>query len=253
MGTPFEEFLVKNGVDSVTVEGVADTAYELPLSLDVHHPKVNVPVLWWRSVGHSHTAFVMETLIDEIARSTGQDPVAYRRSLLSEKHTRHRAALDLAVAKSGYGKKTLPKGHAFGVAVHESFNTVVAYVVEASVTNGQPVLHKVTAGVHCNTVVNPLSVETQVQGAALMGLGTTLPGAAITFKDGVVQQSNFGDYTVARMPQMPVIEVFTVPSTEPPTGMGEPGLPPLAPAFANAIAHLTGTPLRGLPFDMSHA
>jgi len=253
MGTPFEQYLVKNGVDSVTVEGVADTAYELPLSLDVHHPKVNVPVLWWRSVGHSHTAFVMETLVDEIARSTGQDPVAYRRSLLSEKHTRHRAALDLAVAKSGYGKKTLPKGHAFGVAVHESFNTVVAYVVEASVTNGQPVLHKVTAGVHCNTVVNPLSVETQVQGAALMGLGTTLPGAAITFKDGVVQQSNFGDYTVARMPQMPVIEVFTVPSTEPPTGMGEPGLPPLAPAFANAIAHLTGTPLRGLPFDMSHA
>jgi isoquinoline 1-oxidoreductase beta subunit len=253
MGTPFEQYMVKNGVDSVTVEGVADTVYDLPLSLDVHHPKVNVPVLWWRSVGHSHTAFVMETLIDEIARTTGQDPVAYRRSLLSDKHTRHRAALDLAVSKSGYGKKQLPAGHAFGVAMHESFNSVVAYVVEASVKDGQPVLHKVTAGVHCNTVVNPLSVEAQVQGAALMALGTTLPGSAITLKDGVVQQSNFGEYTVARMPQMPVIEVFTVTSTDVPTGMGEPGLPPLAPAFANAISKLTGFPLRELPFNMLHS
>jgi isoquinoline 1-oxidoreductase beta subunit len=250
MGTPFESFMVKNGVDQVTVEGIADTPYDLPLALEVHHPKVNVPVLWWRSVGHTHTAFVMETLVDEIARSTGQDPVAYRRSLLSAKHTRHRAALDLAVAKSGYGTKTLPAGRAWGVAVHESFDSVVAYVVEASVKDGQPALHKVTAGVHCNTVVNPLSVEAQVQGAALMALGTTLPGAAITLKDGVVEQSNFSDYTVARMPQMPAIEVHMVESTEPPTGMGEPGLPPLAPAYANAIARLTGKPLRDLPFKL---
>jgi isoquinoline 1-oxidoreductase beta subunit len=252
-GTPFEAFAVKNGVDGVMTEGVADTAYELPLALEVHHPKVNVPVLWWRSVGHTHTAFVMETLIDEIARSAGQDPVAYRRSLLSDKHARHRAALDLAVAKSGYGKKSLPAGHAFGVALHESFGSVVAYVVEASIKDGQPVLHRVTAGVHCNTVVNPLAVEAQVQGAALMALGTTLPGAAITMKDGVVQQGNFSDYTVARMPQMPVIEVHTVPSSDAPTGMGEPGVPPLAPAFANAIAKLTGKPLRELPFKTTAA
>ncbi|HUG21812.1 xanthine dehydrogenase family protein molybdopterin-binding subunit [Piscinibacter sp.] len=251
MGTPFEQFMVKNGVDSVSTEGVADTPYDLPLALQVHHPKVNVPVLWWRSVGHTHTAFVMETLVDEIARSTGQDPVAYRRALLGAKHTRHLAALDLAVQKSGYGKKALPAGRAYGVAVHESFGSVVAYVVEASLRDGQPVLHKVTAGVHCNTVVNPLAVEAQVQGAALMALGTTLPGSAITLKDGVVQQSNFGDYTVARMPQMPVIDVHTVPSTEPPTGMGEPGVPPLAPAFANAIAKLTGKPLRSLPFTVA--
>ncbi|HEX6705021.1 MAG TPA: xanthine dehydrogenase family protein molybdopterin-binding subunit [Albitalea sp.] len=251
MDTPFEQFMVKDGVDSVSVEGVADTPYDLPLALDIHHPKVNVPVLWWRSVGHTHTAFVMETLVDEIARSTGQDPVAYRRGLLSPKHQRHLAALDLAVAKSGYGKKTLPKGRAWGVAVHESFSSVVAYVVEASLKDGQPVLHKVTAGVHCNQVVNPLAVEAQVQGAALMALGTTLPGAAITLKDGVVQQNNFGEYTVARMPQMPQIEVHTVPSSEPPTGMGEPGLPPLAPAFANAIARLTGKPLRELPFKIA--
>lgn len=250
-GTPFEQFMVKNGVDSVSTEGVADTPYDLPLALEVHHPKANVPVLWWRSVGHTHTAFVMETLVDEIARSTGQDPVAYRRSLLGAKHQRHLAALDLAVQKSGYGKKALPAGRAYGVAVHESFGSIVAYVVEASLKDGQPVLHKVTAGVHCNTVVNPLAVEAQVQGAALMALGTTLPGSAITLKDGVVQQSNFGDYTVARMPQMPVIEVHTVPSTEPPTGMGEPGVPPLAPAFANAIAKLTGKPLRELPFKLA--
>lgn len=249
-GTPFEAFMVKNGVDSVSTEGVADTPYNVPMALQVHHPKVNVPVLWWRSVGHTHTAFVMETLVDEIARATGQDPVAYRRALINDKHQRHLAALDLAVDKSGYGKKTLPKGQAFGVAVHESFGSVVAYVVEASVSNGQPVLHRVTAGVACGTAVNPLAVEAQVQGAALMALGTTLPGAAITLKDGVVQQSNFGDYTVARMPQMPAIAVHIVPSNAPPTGMGEPGVPPLAPAFANALAQLTGKPLRALPFEM---
>ncbi|HJV62425.1 MAG TPA: xanthine dehydrogenase family protein molybdopterin-binding subunit [Albitalea sp.] len=253
MGTPFEQYMVKNGVDSVSIEGVGDTPYELPMTLEVHHPKANVPVLWWRSVGHTHTAFVMETLVDEIARNTGQDPVAYRHSLLAAKHTRHRAALDLAVEKSGYGKKSLASGHAWGVAVHESFGSVVAYVVEASIKEGQPVLHKVTAGVHCNTAVNPLSVEAQVQGAALMALGTTLPGAAITMKDGVVQQSNFGDYTVARMPQMPAIEVHIVPSTDAPTGMGEPGVPPLAPAFANALARLTGKPLRELPFKTAAA
>jgi isoquinoline 1-oxidoreductase subunit beta len=251
MGTVFEPFLVKNGVDGVAIEGVADTPYNVPLALQIHHPKVNVPVLWWRSVGHTHTAFVMETLIDEIARTTNQDPVAYRRSLLGDKHHHHLAALDLAVEKSGYGKKTLPKGQAFGVAVHESFDSVVAYVVEASVKDGQPVLHRVTAGVSCGTAVNPLSVEAQVQGAALMGLGTTLPGAAITFKDGTVQQSNFGDYVVARMPQMPAIAVHIVPSNDPPTGMGEPGLPPLAPAFANAIVRLTGKSLRSLPFEMA--
>ena len=196
------------------------------------------------------TAFVMETLIDEIARATQQDPVAYRLQLMADKHPRHKAALQLAVDQSGYGKRTLPKGHAWGVAVHESFDTVVAYVAEASVTKGVPKLHAVTAGVHCNLAVNPKTIEAQVQGAALMGLGTCLPGAAITLKDGVVEQSNFGDYTVARIADMPSIAVHIVPSAEPPTGMGEPGLPPLAPAFANAIAKLTGKTPRSLPFKL---
>jgi isoquinoline 1-oxidoreductase subunit beta len=209
-----------------------------------------VPVLWWRSVGSTHTAFVMETLIDEIARATNQDPVAYRMALFGDKHARHRAALQLAAEKSGYGKQALAAGRAWGVAVHESFDSVVAYVVEASVQDGQPVLHRVTAGVHCNLVVNPLSVEAQVQGAAVMGLSMCLPGSAITLKDGVVEQSNFGDFTVARMTDTPTFDVHIVPSAEPPTGMGEPGLPPLAPAFANAIARLTGKPLRKLPFNV---
>ena len=251
-GTSFEPFMVKDGVDNTTIEGMGEP-YEVPLNLMVHNTKANVPVLWWRSVGSTHTAFVMETLIDEAAHVAKMDPVAYRRQLIGAKHTRHLAALDLAVAKSGYGKRKLPKGHAWGVAMHESFGSVVAYIVEASVTKGVPKLHKVTAAVHCNQVVNPLTIEAQVQGAVLMALGTTLPGAAITLKDGVVEQQNFGDYTVARMPDMPQVAVFTVPSNDAPTGMGEPGLPPLAPAFANALFALTGKRLRKLPFDMAAA
>ncbi|MFZ6769669.1 molybdopterin cofactor-binding domain-containing protein [Undibacterium sp. Di26W] len=249
-GTVFEQFQVKNGVDGTATEGMRDP-YPFPMRLTVHHPKLNVPVLWWRSVGSTHTAFVMETLLDDIARATKQDPVAYRMSLFGDQHPRHRAALQLAVDKSGYGKKRLPARRAWGVAVHESFSTVVAYVVEASVQQGRPVLKKVTAGVHCNLAVNPRTIEAQVQGAAVMGLGMCLPGAAITFKDGVVEQSNFGDYTVARMTDIPAFEVHVVPSAEPPTGMGEPGLPPLAPAFANAVAKLTGKPVRQLPFNIS--
>ena len=248
-GTVFGDFQVKNGIDATATEGMRDP-YPLPMRLTVHHPKLNVPVLWWRSVGSTHTAFVMETLIDEIARATNQDPVAYRMALFGDKHARHRAALQLAAEKSGYGKQALPAGRAWGVAVHESFDSVVAYVVEASVKDGQPVLHRVTAGVHCNLAVNPLSVEAQVQGAAVMGLSMCLPGSAITLKDGVVEQSNFGDFTVARMTDTPAFDVHIVPSAEPPTGMGEPGLPPLAPAFANAIARLTGKPLRQLPFNV---
>ncbi|MFM0004642.1 xanthine dehydrogenase family protein molybdopterin-binding subunit [Paraburkholderia dipogonis] len=249
-GTVFEEFQVKNGIDATATEGMRHP-YPLPMRLTVHHPKTNVPVLWWRSVGSTHTAYVMQTLLDDIARATKQDPVAYRMSLFGDKHSRHRAALKLAVDKSGYGKKQLPTGRAWGVAVHESFDSVVAYVVEASLQEGRPVLHRVTGGVHCNLAVNPRSVEAQVQGAAVMGLSMCLPGSAITLKDGVVEQSNFGDFTVARITDTPTFDVHIVPSADAPTGMGEPGLPPLAPAFANAIASLTGKPQRQLPFNLA--
>lgn len=251
-GTPFAAFMIKNGVDNTMVEGMG-APYDVPMNLTAHTATANVPVLWWRSVGSTHTAFVMETLIDEAAHVAGMDPVAYRKTLIDPKHKRHLAALDLAVAKSGYGKKKLPKGRAYGVAMHESFNSVVAYVVEASVVKGVPKLHKVTAGVHCNLAVNPMTIEAQVQGAVLMALGTTLPGAAITLKDGVVEQQNFSDYTVARMTDMPRVDVFLVPSGDAPTGMGEPGVPPLAPAFANALFKLTGKRLRKLPFDLATA
>jgi len=250
-GSPFEAFMVKDGVDGTMVEGMKEP-YDIPMRLSVHHPKLNVPVLWWRSVGSTHTAYVMETLIDEVARGSGQDPVAYRLKQFGSKHPRHTAALQLAVDKSGYGKRTLAPGRAWGVAVHESFNTVVAYVVEASVKDNTPVLHAITAGVHCNLAINPTSVEAQVQGAALMGLSMCLPGAAITLKDGVVEQSNFGDFPVPRITDMPTVAVFIVPSADAPTGLGEPGLPPLAPAFANAIAKLTGKPApRELPFKLA--
>ncbi|MHA7683776.1 xanthine dehydrogenase family protein molybdopterin-binding subunit [Cupriavidus sp. PET2-C1] len=249
-GTVFGEFQIKNGIDATATEGMR-APYPLPMRLTVHHPKPNVPVLWWRSVGSTHTAYVMETLLDEIARATKQDPVAYRMGLFGDKNPRHRAALQLAVNKSGYGKKQLPSGRAWGVAVHESFDSVVAYVVEASVRDGRPVLHRVTAGVHCNLVVNPRTVEAQVQGAAVMALSMCMAGSAITLKDGVVEQSNFGDFTVARITDTPAFDVHIVPSADPPTGMGEPGLPPLAPAFANAIARLTGKPQRQLPFNLA--
>ena len=249
-GSPFEAFMIKNGIDATAIEGMKEP-YDVPMKLSVHHPDVNVPVLWWRSVGSTHTAYAMETLIDEVARTTKQDPVAYRLALMGDKHPRHKAALQLAVAQSGYGKKKLAAGRAWGVAVHESFESVVAYVVEASVKDGTPKLHSITAGVHCNLVVNPKSVEAQVQGAALMGLGTCLPGAAVTLKDGVVEQSNFGDYAVPRITDMPQVTVHIVPSADPPKGMGEPGLPPLAPAFANAIAQITGKTPRELPFKLA--
>ena len=248
-GTFFEPMMVKNGVDDTAVEGMGEP-YKVPMRLSAHHPKHNVPVLWWRSVGSTHTGYVMETLIDDIARATKQDPVAYRMKLMDDKAVRHRAALQLAVDKSGYGKKTLEAGRAWGVAVHESFSTVVAYVVEASIVDGTPKLHQVTAGVHCNLAVNPKSVEAQMQGGALMGLSMCLPGAAITLKDGVVEQGNFNDFVVPRITDMPAIAVHIVPSADAPTGVGEPGVPPLAPAFANAIASLTGKPLRELPFKL---
>lgn len=247
-GTAFESFFVKDGVDHSAVEGVSDTSYDLPINVSVHHPVVDVPVLWWRSVGQTHSAYVMETLIDQVAAASGQTPLAMRRRLLASR-PRHLAALDLVVEQSGYGSAALPKGRAHGLAVHASFDSVVAHVAEVSVVDGKPGVHRVTSAIHCNTAVNPESVKAQVEGSVLMAVGTILDGSAITLKDGVVSQSNFHDYTVARMPDMPDISVHIVPSSEPPTGVGEPGLPPAAPAIANAVFALTGNMPTSLPFS----
>lgn len=248
-GTPFEPMMVKNGVDATMTEGILENDYDLPLQLHVHHPKVDVPVLWWRSVGNTHTAFVKETLADEMATAAKQDPVAWRLARLDEKkHARHRAALQLAVDKSGYGKKKLPKGHAWGVAVHESFGSVVAYVVDVSMVKGEPRVHRVTAGVHANRVVNPLTAEAQIQGGCVFGLSMIKPGFAIEMENGMVKNSNFPDYPPPRMPDAPVVDVFFVPSNDNPTGLGEPGTPGIAPAVANAVFRLTGKRQRQLPF-----
>jgi isoquinoline 1-oxidoreductase subunit beta len=248
-GSPFESFLVKEGVDGTSYEGMKD-AYDIPINVSVHHPDINVPTLWWRSVGSTHTAFVMETLIDEVAEQSDQDPVAYRMKLF-DKHPRHKAALQLAVDKSGYGKRQLPAGQHWGVAVHESFKTVVAFVIAASVKDSKPVIHSADAGVHCNLAVNPRTIETQIQGSAIMALSTCMPGHAITLKDGVVEQSNFNDYPPARITDAPMINVHLVPSNDPPTGIGEPGLPPFAPALANAMRRVTGKVQRELPLKLA--
>lgn len=246
-GWPFESAAMTGGVDFTASEGMG-APYDVPMRLTVHHPKVNVPVLFWRSVGSSHTAFVMETLVDELAEAMGQDPVAYRFKLMGGNHPRHRAALQLAVDQSGYGKRALAGDMHWGVAVHECFESVVAYVIKAGMRDGKPVIDSVTAGVHCNLCVNPRGVEAQVQGAVAMALSTTLAGHAITLKDGLVEQSNFHDFPSVRIPDMPKVDVHIVPSDAPPTGMGEPGLPPFAPALANALRRATGKAQRGLPF-----
>jgi len=251
-GTLFEKHMIKNGVDQLSVEGVIDTPYRLPnMRIEAQHPDVNVPVLWWRSVGNTHTAFVMETMIDEMAQAAGRDPIAYRLAVLDPKSKRQRAVLELVRAKSGWSGK-LPAGRARGVAVHSSFGSVVAEVAEVSVDQGRIKVHKVTCAIDCGLAVNPLTIEAQVSSAVAYGLTAALYGK-ITFKDGRVEQSNFPDYPVLRFDEMPPTSVHIVPSTADPTGVGEPGTPPIAPAVANALARLTGKRLRRLPLDLGTA
>ena len=249
-GSAFERLYFKDGVDSMTTEGVIDTPYRLPnMQVSVHQPEVSVPVLWWRSVGHTPAAFVMETLIDEMAAAAKQDPIAYRLALLDGKHARHRAVLALVREKSDWSKP-LPKGRGRGVAMHESRASVCAHVVEVSVEDKRIRVHRVTSAIDCGTAVNPLTIEAQVQSAMVYGLSAALYGR-ITLADGRVEQGNFNDYPVLRFDEMPQMSVHIVPSTAAPTGVGEPGTPPIAPAVANAIAAATGKRLRNLPFDLA--
>ena len=249
-GTPFEASYAKTGVDPSSVEGVADSPYLKAIAnhrVQLHDHRAPVPVLWWRSVGHSHTAFVMESMIDELARAAGVDPVAYRRRLLAGQ-PRHLGVLDLATQKAGWGSP-LPAGRARGVAVHESFGSYVAQVAEVSLVNGRIRVHRVVCAIDCGIAVNPATIEAQMESGIAFGLGAALE-SEITFKDGRVQQSNFDDYKVLRLPDMPQVEVHIVPSRERPGGVGEPGTPPIAPAVANAVAALTGQRLRELPLRL---
>ena len=244
-GTPFGA-MVRDGIDQTSVEGVANLAYAVPnLYVDLHSPQPGIPVLWWRSVGHSHTAFVVESFIDELAHAAGKDPFEYRRGLLAH-HPRHQGVLELAAAKAAWGKP-LPAGRGRGIAVHESFGSWVAQVAEVSVTpRGQVKVHRVVAAVDCGQYVNPDTVAAQIEGGIAFGLSAALH-SQITLKGGRVVQSNFHDYGVLRLNEMPEVEVHILPSGEKPGGVGEPGVPPVAPAVANAVFALTGVRVRRLP------
>jgi isoquinoline 1-oxidoreductase beta subunit len=245
-GTPFESAMVKEGIDQTSVEGAADIPYAIPnLLVDLHSTKNGVPVLWWRSVGHSHNAFVVESFLDELAHSAGQDPYQYRRSLL-ERHPRHLGVLQIAAEKAGWGTK-LPAGTGRGIAVHESFGSFIAQVAEVTLdTAGQVQVHRVACAIDCGRIVNPDTIKAQMESGIIFGLSAALYGA-ITLKNGRVEQGNFDSYPLVRMQGAPRVEVHIVPSDEPPGGVGEPGVPPIAPAVANALFAATGARVRSLP------
>jgi isoquinoline 1-oxidoreductase beta subunit len=245
-GTFFEPMMVKDGIDATSVEGAVDLPYDIPsISVELHTTEVGVPVLWWRSVGSTHTAFSTETFLDELAHAAGRDPIDFRRTLLTH-HPRHLGVLELAAQKAGWDVP-LPRGRARGIAVHESFRSFVAQVAEVSLGHdGLPKVERVVCAVDCGVAVNPDVIRAQMEG----GIGYGLAGALwseITLVQGRVQQSNFDTYRPLRIEEVPQVEVYIVPSAAPPTGVGEPGVPPIAPAVANALFHLTGRRVRRLP------
>jgi isoquinoline 1-oxidoreductase beta subunit len=240
--------MMKDGIDPTSVEGAANLAYQIPnIAVDLSTTQVGVPVLWWRVVGSSHTTFAVETFIDEIAHEAGQDPLEFRRKLLGAE-PRLKRVLELAAEKAGWSAGPLPRGKGRGIAVAEAFKTFVAQVVEVSVNDsGQVKVDRVVCAVDCGTPINPDVIAAQMEGGIGFGLGAALYGA-VTLKDGHVQQSNFNSYRVLRMNEMPKVEVHIVPSTEAPTGVGEPGVAPVGPAFANAIFAATGRRVHVFPF-----
>lgn len=253
-GTAFESQMVKDGIDLTSVEGASTLPYAIPhMAVDLHTTKQGVPVLWWRSVGSTHTAYSTETFIDELAAAAGRDPVAFRRAMLA-KHPRHLAALELAADKANWtqplaaAKAGEKRGR--GIAVHESFGTVVAQVAEVTVDkDGNFKVDRVVCAVDCGIAVNPDIVRAQMEGGIGFGLSAVLY-SKVTLKDGLVEQSNFHDYPLLRINEMPAIDVHIVASTEKPSGVGEPGVPVIGPAVANALAAATGRRLRSLPLTL---
>lgn len=251
MDRPMMSAMIQNGVDDTSVEGVNNSPYldSIPdYFIGLHSPKEVVPVLWYRSVGNTHTAYAMEVMIDQLAHAAKIDAVDYRKKLLGD-HKRHLAALNLATEKAGWNK-TLKPGHFHGVAVHEAFQSFVAQVVEISMVNGKPKVHKVTCAIDCGIPVNPDGVVAQMEGGIMFGLTMALYGE-LTLEKGEVQQNNFYDYKILRMHEAPEIEVYIVDSTEKMGGAGEPCVPPTAPALSNAIFAATGKRIYDLPM-MNH-
>jgi isoquinoline 1-oxidoreductase subunit beta len=236
-----------DGPDKTTAEGLFDLPYDFAHQHMSHSAtRMGVPVGYWRSVGHSHNAFFSESFIDELAHATQTDPLAFRRQHLTSEHAkRHLAVLNLAAEKAAWGKK-LPEGHAHGIALHESFNSVVAQVVQVSLDKGQPRVHKVLCVVDCGQVVNPGIIAQQVEGSVVYALSAALWGK-IDIVAGAVQQQNYPQYRMLKLSETPVVETHLVPSNAKPTGIGEPAVPPLAPALANALFALTGKRARSLP------
>jgi isoquinoline 1-oxidoreductase beta subunit len=249
-GSPFAA-MIKDGIDPTCVEGASDSPYVKGIPnhrVELHAVETGVPVLWWRSVGHSHTAFAVESFVDELAHAAKRDPLEFRRALLV-KSPRVWQVLELAAAKAGWGSP-VPTGRGRGLAVHESFGSIVAYVAEVAVEEGQIRVHRVTAAIDCGTCVNPLGVQAQVESGLAFGLGAALH-SELTMKDGRVVESNFHDYRILRLHEMPRVDVHIVRSRERAGGAGEPGTPPIAPAVANAVFALTGQRLRRLPLRLA--
>ncbi len=233
------------GLDSSSVEGAADIPYAIPnIRCDWVHADVGVPVGFWRSVGHSQNHFISECFADEVAEAAGQDPYEFRRALLTDA-PRHRGVLELAATNAQWGS-ALPEGRARGIAVAHSFGSYVAQVAEVSIDDGKPRVHRVVCAVDCGVYVNPDIIAAQMESAIVYGLTAALYGE-ITIENGAAKQSNFHDYQMLRINEMPVVETHIVESTEGPGGVGEPGTPPIAPAVANALYQLTGTRIRKLP------
>ncbi len=249
-GTPFEAGLVKDGVDRLSVEGMANQPYAIPnFRVDLTTTDMDVPVLWWRSVGSTHTAYVLETFIDELAHAAGRDPVTFRLDMLADK-PRHAAVLKLAAEKAGWSNPPAP-GKFRGVALAESFGSYVAEAVEISLDkSGAPKVERVVCAVDCGVAVNPDMVGAQMEGGIGFGLGAIVK-SRITLDDGKVRQGNFDTYKVLRLNEMPEVEVHIVKSAEDPKGVGEPGVPPVGPALANALFQATGKRMRVLPFDQT--
>jgi len=231
--------------DKTTSEGLFDLPYGF-LNQHMSHvaTKSGVPVGFWRSVGHSHNAFFSESFIDELAVATKQDPLAFRLKLLKDA-PRYAAVLQLAATQAGWGKP-LPAGRAQGIALHKSFGAIVAQVAEVSVEQGQIRVHRVVCAIDCGTVVNPDTVAQQMQSSVVYALSAALYGQ-IDIVGGVVQQGNFPSYPMVTLSQAPTVETHIVPSTRHPAGVGEPAVPPLAPAVGNALFALTGKRQRALP------
>jgi isoquinoline 1-oxidoreductase beta subunit len=250
------------------MDGASAVPYNIP-NLRVEHSNAptGVPVAWWRSVADAMNAFAVESFIDELAVAAKADPVQFRLQLLDPPRMlkdpnadpddderlsteRLKKVLQAVAEKSGWGKP-LPKGRARGVACHRSFGTYVAQVAEVSAkSDGSPKVERVFSAVDCGVVINPNGAEAQSEGAIAYGLSAALYGA-ITIRDGAVEQTNFDGYQVLRMTDMPEVEVYLVPSGDDPGGLGEPGVPPIAPAVANAMFALNGKRLRKLPFVSS--